>query len=319
MEPSGRREALLKVKLRIVMKRHYPGLTREQVSEAITDVEKANGGKLVGLNYKKLFTLMKPFLRKNAEKEKETDRKEKLDQQRLEATCSVCFTMFVEKFSRDRHMRLMHKDKHTKEVIMDNCGDGKDEINLELNDDHDAVTTEEAKIVNEDAVEECSECGKLFKHKTSLKRHMKIHKDAPETFPCDTCSKSFKRKDILFKHCERVHNLYNVNMDALRKSFQTNAICQMCGKDFREDHNMFETHLVDKVCMNKDKIIEINKDMKFQCDLCEKSYSHKDELNRHFRWKHTSKQTTFKCNECSASYSSKSSLNRHVKKLHGVD
>ena len=43
MEPCGRREALLKVKLRIVMKRHYPGLTREQVSEAITDVEKANG------------------------------------------------------------------------------------------------------------------------------------------------------------------------------------------------------------------------------------------------------------------------------------
>ena len=88
---------------------------------------------------------------------------------------------------------------------------------------------------------------------------MKIHKDAPETFPCDTCSKSFKRKDILFKHCERVHNLYNVNMDALRKSFQTNAICPMCGKDFREDHNMFETHLVDKVCMNKDKLLKLTK------------------------------------------------------------
>ena len=59
MEPSGKREALLKGKLRIVIKRHYPGLIREQVSEAITHVEKANGGKLVGLKFRKLFVLMK--------------------------------------------------------------------------------------------------------------------------------------------------------------------------------------------------------------------------------------------------------------------
>ena len=143
-----------------------------------------------------------------------------------------------------------------------------------------------------------------------------MHMDEPETFPCKSCTKIFERKDILYRHVSRVHRLYNVNSGALRKSFKKNSICHMCGKDFGNDQILFETHVLEKVCMIKDKIVDINKDMKFQCDMCENSYFHKEELYRHHRWKHTSTPKYFKCDECAASYSSKSNLNRHVKKYH---
>ena len=55
MEQSDSREANLSRKVRIVLKRHYPGLTGNDVDEALTHVETANGGKLFGLTFKKFF------------------------------------------------------------------------------------------------------------------------------------------------------------------------------------------------------------------------------------------------------------------------
>lgn len=310
MEQSDSREANLSRKVRIVLKRHYPGLTGNDVDEALTHVETANGGKLFGLTFKKLFTLMKPFLKKSIEKDKEIHKKEKLDKRVLDATCPFCFTIFIEKFSKDRHVRFMHSDRDTKEGIIGNYCEGEDLL-------EEIHTSKKPEVETKKSNDKCTECGQMFKHNTSLKRHMKIHKDDPETFPCKSCTKTFKRKDILYRHVSRVHCQYNVNSDALRKSFKKNSICHMCGKDFGNEQILFETHVLEKVCMIKDKIVGINKDMKFQCDICENSYFHKEELNRHCRWKHTSTPKYFKCDECAASYSSKSNLNRHAKKRHG--
>ena len=91
----------------------------------------------------------------------------------------------------------------------------------------------------------------------------------------------------------------------------------MCSSDFGSDHNKFETHLVSKLCMNKDNIVEINDQDRYQCDLCERSYAHKDELNRHIGWKHMTTAKEFKCKDCEASFLYKSSLKRHRKKAHG--
>ena len=87
MEESDSREAAMSRKLRIVLKRHYPGLSRDEIAEALSHVEKANGGKLLGLTFRKLFTLMKPFLKERSEKNKEILKKERLDKRVLDATC----------------------------------------------------------------------------------------------------------------------------------------------------------------------------------------------------------------------------------------
>ena len=103
-------------KLVILIQRHYLGLNREKVIKSISFVEKANGGNLVGVKYKTLFVLLKPFLVIRANKEKA--KKERRDEKRLDASCPLYYTIFVENISRDCHMRLMHADKRTNESIV---------------------------------------------------------------------------------------------------------------------------------------------------------------------------------------------------------
>ena len=45
----------------------------------------------------------------------------------------------------------------------------------------------------------CLTCGKVFKHKTSLTKHMNIHTGG-NTHYCDLCGKSFTFKDNFTKH-----------------------------------------------------------------------------------------------------------------------
>ena len=45
---------------------------------------------------------------------------------------------------------------------------------------------------------ECSECGKTFKAKFNLNRHMLTH--GKSAYSCSLCNKSFSRNDLLTKH-----------------------------------------------------------------------------------------------------------------------
>ena len=90
----------------------------------------------------------------------------------------------------------------------------------------------------------------------------------------------------------------------------------MCSDDFGTDNNKFELHLVSKACKDKDKIVEIDENDKFKCDLCDRSYSDMNSLQNHIRWKHNNSTRDFKCSFCEASFSYKSSLVRHIRKSH---
>ena len=50
---------------------------------------------------------------------------------------------------------------------------------------------------------ECHICAKIFKHKSSLSRHRKIHQQY-HAFICGKCGKSFARKDSLLKHRRKI-------------------------------------------------------------------------------------------------------------------
>ena len=62
----------------------------------------------------------------------------------------------------------------------------------------------------------CQKCDKVFKHKTTLKRHIEAHSER-ENFLCERCDAEFTQKDR-----ERVHSLAKVNFGTKDYIFKTN-------------------------------------------------------------------------------------------------
>ncbi|KAG5875153.1 hypothetical protein JTB14_025586 [Gonioctena quinquepunctata] len=54
----------------------------------------------------------------------------------------------------------------------------------------------------------CKHCGKMYKHDSSMYRHMKFEcQGRDRKFNCTLCSASFKRKDHLLRHTKFIHRL----------------------------------------------------------------------------------------------------------------
>ena len=106
------------------------------------------------------------------------DEVHQMEASRLTSTCPLCFIIFCDKFTRNRHIRIVHEDQPKVENNMTELP--KNEV-------------------------KCPQCKKMFKHGISLRTHIKQHETNSETFICSDCSKKFTRKDNLFKHRERIH------------------------------------------------------------------------------------------------------------------
>ena len=50
----------------------------------------------------------------------------------------------------------------------------------------------------------CRQCGKYFKYKCNLRRHIEIHIDG-FTYSCGTCGKTFSQRNSLRNHIARRH------------------------------------------------------------------------------------------------------------------
>lgn len=53
----------------------------------------------------------------------------------------------------------------------------------------------------------CPQCGNIYKHKTSLYKHLKYECQKEKQFECWFCRKRFARKGHLQSHCKYVHDI----------------------------------------------------------------------------------------------------------------
>jgi len=166
---------------------------------------------------------------------------------------------------------------------------------------------------------QCEECGKLFKMKFDMKKHVSTVHLKIKPYPCVDCDKAFAHKGDLTRHVNDVHNKM--------KSFH----CGECGKSFaRKSH--LARHLNDHLgirhfqCNDCGKLAATKAELKnhqiihsgvkdFKCEKCDKSFALASYLKQHVKISH-SETRDFKCSQCDKSYTSKPSLTKHQKRVH---
>ncbi|XP_037659294.1 zinc finger protein 41 homolog isoform X1 [Choloepus didactylus] len=102
---------------------------------------------------------------------------------------------------------------------------------------------------------ECSECGRVFKHKTDHIRHQRVH-TGEKPFMCAQCGKTFRHSSDVTKH-QRVH------------SGEKPFTCSECGKAFNCGSNLLKhqkTHTGEKP---------------YECQECGKTFAYSSCLIRH--------------------------------------
>jgi hypothetical protein len=252
-------------------------------------------------------------------------------------TCSFCFTFFARKEFCLNHMERMHKDKDNFHFCEICTGRFKTKEALTKH-------TKMKHSPEEPEVYKCKTCEKCYGYESSLRRHVRIHNhqysatstpikpgdkkcticgkvvgrlsfhmekhhdSEHQTFPCKRCDSKFDRQDVLYRHIEKVHSTFNLNLPAAIKKLKVNEKewkCKMCEQTFYSEFDI-ENHLIKRNCLKSDKI------MKHICPYCTTTYKEKHNLTKHINNKHSVK-ANITCSKCGKGFQQKSSLTRHSK------
>nr|CAH7764781.1 unnamed protein product [Callosobruchus chinensis] len=168
----------------------------------------------------------------------------------------------------------------------------------------------------------CTYCNKEFQKNSRLQQHLRIHTgDRP--YVCEICSKSHIQAGNLKRHIMTHHHLGT-------KQFQ----CQHCGKFYstkagleshvRTHSKTEKTEHTDPtkrrpIVSNTSKRLSnaSNKEKKFLCMICGKTYTAKGTLKQHIL--HHTGETPHKCIICYKGFYSKTVLKYHMMKVHTDD
>ncbi|KAM3914050.1 uncharacterized protein RB166_019230 [Leptodactylus fuscus] len=165
--------------------------------------------------------------------------------------------------------------------------------------------------LSRDKIFPCLQCGKLFKHNSSLSIHKRTHNDE-RPYSCSECGKCFTQKSVLVEH-ERIHTG--------EKPFS----CLECGRCFAQKSALVKherTHTGEKPypCLEcgkcftqKSSLIKHQRShtgqKPFSCSACGKRFMHKSDIMRHEKT-HTG-QKPYSCSECGKYFTHKSDFIKH--------
>lgn len=201
-------------------------------------------------------------------------------------SCFICGVNFKHQDHLKEHLSEHLQTTETVKIRSINLLQTKSTKNKLIHDDVSIYSKDDVppqyKNMKPKVVYKCFTCGKEFKRKDHLQKHVIIHSDA-KPFPCLVCGKSFARKDRLKDHC--VIHLSN------------GWSCYFCGRMFSQ-----------RCILRKHEMI--HRGVKpFSCELCDCRFSRKNDLIRHFTI-HTGEKNHL-CEVCGKRFSQKRLLKRH--------
>ncbi|XP_034936024.1 zinc finger protein 27-like [Chelonus insularis] len=163
----------------------------------------------------------------------------------------------------------------------------------------------------------CHLCGKQFRIKQGLVRHLNGTHAGIKNFPCDICTRTFATKRILDDH-RRTH------------TGERPYVCNTCGKTFKQKaslfvHNRSHTNFFPFECIHCNQVfrtrpllmLHITKhtgEKPHICDVCQRPFRIKYELKRH-KLIH-SDEKPWQCSNCDLSFRQKRYLIKHINNHH---
>ena len=207
--------------------------------------------------------------------------------------CNICLTYFSRKETRDNHI----KNIHNKSKIF-SCKKCPKTFLTE-----NGLKAHKSKHQKKSR-HQCPECHKEYQNRSDLFKHCKSkgHNEKKSTkIHCTECDFTTNRIDSLYRHERNVHKLYNKKLDAISKSLlkRGEVSCSKCGKTFK-DYDKASDHFIQTSC---DPI---------KCDICDKTFRSKSNLNLHLSDVHT--KNKFDCKVCGTEFKQKRNLIRHERK-----
>ncbi|XP_053613401.1 oocyte zinc finger protein XlCOF6-like [Plodia interpunctella] len=141
----------------------------------------------------------------------------------------------------------------------------------------------------------CKKCNKKFKFKKSLQTHYhNEHSKLADAVPCQQCNVRCPTHEILDQHVQNVHE---------KKEFP----CEHCGKVFVR-HSHVIRHMSQTGCDGNGHTV-------FTCEICQATFSRKDNLQVHLRLQHIMRENYW-CKICIYSTKNFSKLVRHWQNTH---
>ncbi|KAJ6635279.1 Zinc finger protein, partial [Pseudolycoriella hygida] len=159
--------------------------------------------------------------------------------------------------------------------------------------------------------------------------------DDSESFECNICGKLYKRKAHLLRHLIS-HKSESGSDGNMYKKRNLICVCNKCGKRFSKSKGL-ENHEIEGTCVKEenpqcrfcketftnvsnleDHLAQIHPvDRPHLCPICKKTFQSVSNRNTHLQ--SHNKGDTYKCSDCGQGFKSKVYLNKHKKSVHAVN
>ncbi|CAH2065054.1 unnamed protein product, partial [Iphiclides podalirius] len=230
--------------------------------------------------------------------------------------CTICLKRTMDKKTIEQHYFTTHEIS-LREYRCNQCG----KVSNSIDSHRYHRDTHKARV-------QCPDCEKTFSHRAGLMNHRLAVHELQNTFPCTVCDKVFRWRTSLKRHLEK-HDLKSRGGPAggaafcatcaiefsslcsyrrhLRNSLkhvtrdQLKFICDHCNKRFADKTKL------------RDHIEEKHLHRVYHCQICNKATKNRVGLDQHVRYVHRGRPNSKMCHYCGKGFPTKVQLESHIR------